>query len=92
MFCHQLLPRNMTELRIWRSFGADPSPPPLQAVLEPRIYIYNSYCNVNISDFILDMVEVVSSTQRVDHNFLNITHCRATRSTIWQNERQYQST
>ena len=34
-----LFPRNMTELRIWQGLGAD-APPPLQAVLEPRICIY----------------------------------------------------
>ena len=39
MFRHHLFPRNMTELRIWQSFGAAPQPT-LQAVLEPRIYIY----------------------------------------------------
>ena len=32
----------MTEIRIWQSFGAAP-PPPFQAVLEPRIYIYLIY-------------------------------------------------
>ena len=38
MFRHHLFPRNMTELRIWQSFGAAPPPPPSCAGTED-IYI-----------------------------------------------------
>ena len=49
MFRHHLFPRNMTELRIWQSFGAAPLPPSkLCWNREYYITLSNSYCNVII--------------------------------------------
>ena len=54
MFRHHLFPRNMTELRIWQSFGATPPPhPPPSCVGIEDIYISNSYCNAIILVYVL---------------------------------------
>ena len=57
MFRHHLFPRNMTELRIWQSFGAA-LPAPSKLCWNRGNYISNSYCNV----IILVRVLVASSS------------------------------